>query len=534
MRAESLLLIASAWFALMFNGAWWNAVLADKVMNTAGHWAYAAGVFTILVAAQFIVMGVLIPRRIVKPALLLLTLVAAGAAFYIDHYGVIIDADMMRNVFVTSRAEAGELISTGLMLNLVLHVGLVALLLRRVEVVPATSRLRGTLARAGALFIALLLGVGALLAVFQDFSGLMRNHKGIRYLITPANVVYASARATVRQSRQQAAARLPVGEDARLGASWKRADKPMLFVVVVGETARAANWGLNGYARDTTPQLAARDVINFSDVTSCGTNTETSVPCMFSQTGRRDYDEDRIRGTDSLLHVLARAGLDVRWVDNQSGCKGVCADLPTEHTVRSADQPGCDGQFCQDDVLLEKLKTLAAAPGSHVAVLHQLGNHGPAYARRHPPAFRRFSPTCDSGELHRCDTASIINSYDNALLYTDDVLGRTIDFLKAQSETYDTALLYVSDHGESLGENGLFLHGIPYAIAPDAQKKVPMVAWFSDGFSRRASLDPACLRAGADAPLSHDNLFHSLLGLLDVDTRARDAAFDFTAACRGA
>ncbi|WP_341650226.1 phosphoethanolamine transferase [Thauera humireducens] len=309
-------------------------------------------------------------------------------------------------------------------------------------------------------------------------------------------------------------------------------------MLVVGETARAANWGLNrgagqSPAHDTTPELARREVINFPEVSSCGTNTEVSVPCMFSLQGRRNYDEDAIRGSESLLDTLKHAGLRVVWNDNQSGCKGVCAGVESMRPDPSSLPGLCEGERCLDEALLESSRALLRdAKGNLVLVLHQLGNHGPAYFRRYPDRFRRFTPTCDDEDLSKCSREQIANSYDNALLYTDHVLARNIDLLKELEPDYDTALLYVSDHGESLGENGLYLHGLPYSIAPAEQTRVPMVMWLSSGFAARNRLDSACLRAQADKPAAHDNLFHTVLGLLDVHTAIRDDALDLSAACR--
>ncbi|HET7775834.1 MAG TPA: sulfatase-like hydrolase/transferase, partial [Azospira sp.] len=327
--------------------------------------------------------------------------------------------------------------------------------------------------------------------------------------------------------------RQPLGTDAALAASWQQRQKPALFVIVVGETARAGNWGLNGYGRQTTPELAQLDVINFREVDSCGTNTEVSVPCLFSAYGRRHYDESKIRGSESLLHVLDHAGLKVLWRDNQSGCKGACDGLPTE-SLASAGIPGlCDGERCLDEVLLHNLEqVLADDKGNRVVVMHQLGNHGPAYYKRYPDAFRRFTPTCDSSDLRQCSREQIVNAYDNALLYTDHVLARTIAFLKTQEKRYDTAMVYVSDHGESLGENNLFLHGIPYSIAPQEQTRVPMVMWFSPGYARDFKVNVPCLKARAQKLASHDNLFHSVLGLLDVQTSVYERDMDLAAECR--
>ena len=181
--------------------------------------------------------------------------------------------------------------------------------------------------------------------------------------------------------------------------------KPLVLVVVVGETARAANWGLNGCARQTTPQRERLGVVNFSDVRSCGTNTEVSLPCMFAPVGRRDCSEARIRGSESLLHVLARAGVSVHWRDNQSGCKGVCDGLPND-TVSAVNAPGlCQDGRCLDEGLIHDLdQRLESAKGAQLMVLHQLGNHGPSYFRRYPP--RRSRATFPSAATTTCDAAA--------------------------------------------------------------------------------------------------------------------------------
>jgi lipid A ethanolaminephosphotransferase len=325
-----------------------------------------------------------------------------------------------------------------------------------------------------------------------------------------------------------------------------------VVVLVVGETARAANWGLSGYARPTTPELATLPVINFTGVTSCGTDTETSLPCMFSAVGRRQYDERRIHRSENLLHVAARAGVQVHWRDNQSGCKGVC-DGFAQDTVAAVAPGLCADGHCLDEGLLRDLPALLRGPDSRAApvrlvVLHQIGNHGPAYYRRVPESFRHFLPSCDSDDLRQCSIESIVNAYDNALRYTDHVLATLIHRL--QAEEVDAAVLYVSDHGESLGEHGLFLHGVPYAIAPAVQRQVPMVMWVSPGFAAARGLDTGCLAARAAspgptstvpaapgpaaapaAPATHDHLFHTVLGLLDVHTSVRETSLDLTHGC---
>lgn len=168
-----------------------------------------------------------------------------------------------------------------------------------------------------------------------------------------------------------------------------------------------------------------------------------------------------------------------------------------------------------------------------VLVLHQMGSHGPAYARRTPPDFQPFGLACRSQMLSDCSADGLRDAYDNTIAYTDRFLGRTLDWLAARQPGFDTGLLYVSDHGESLGENGLYLHGMPYALAPRQQTHVPMVMWLSAGLQRRLGASPSCLRARAMQVLSHDHVFHSVLGLLDVETTAHDPALDLLSDCRG-
>jgi len=536
LSTEALLLGIGLYFTLACNTPFWRALLASRG-GEGGGLLYVLAIGVALSALNVLLLAPLLNRWTTKPLLGGLILVAAVSSYYAGHFGVYFDPSMLRNVLRTDLAEARELLTPGFFLQVA------ALALPPLFVLQRARLRRRPLKRAlairgAAAVLALVVAAGALGSVFKDFSAQMRNHKELRYLITPAAPLWSLARVLSRDAQAANLPRQPIGADARLGASWAAAKKPALFVIVVGETARAADWGLNHPAaqpgaRDTTPELARRAVINFPDVTSCGTNTEVSVPCMFSLQGRRGYDEDAIRGSESLLDVLRHAGLRVVWNDNQSGCKGVCAGVESMRPDPAALPALCDGERCLDEALLESSRSLLRdAEGNLVLVLHQLGNHGPAYFRRYPDAFRRFTPTCDDEDLSKCSREQIANSYDNALLYTDHVLARSIDMLQELAPRYDTALLYVSDHGESLGENGLYLHGLPYSIAPAEQTRVPMVMWISSGFAARTRLDPACLRTQADKPAAHDNLFHTVLGLLDVRTAVRNDTLDLTAVCR--
>jgi len=530
---ELLIVTASLFFSVFSNGPFWSAMLSERSWASAGTWLFGAATFIVLTALHAFMLGLLATRRTVKPLLAILFVVTAAASYYMQHYKVFFDAGMLRNIFHTDVKEARELLTLPLLLGILLYGALPACLLSRLKLRERPRR-RAALVRLAFLCgCAAAVGIGTVL-VFQDLSAVMRNQKEVRYLMTPANYLVSSVRVLASDTEGARAARVAVGTDAALAASWAGRGKPALLVVVVGETARAANWGLNGYERQTTPSLANLDVINYPHVTSCGTNTEVSVPCMFSPFGRRHYDETRIRRHESLLHVLDHSGIKTIWRDNQSGCKGVCDGLELQQMDQQRHATLCDSERCLDEVLIDDLEAqIAKTHGNLVLVLHQLGNHGPAYSRRYPEAFRRFTPTCDTPDLGKCSREQIVNSYDNALLYTDHFLDQVIHRLKAQ-RSHDAAMIYVSDHGESLGEKGFYLHGLPYAIAPGEQTEVPMLMWLSPGFASSFNLDAECLKNQAAHPVSHDHLFHSILGMLQVTTKVYEPDYDLTAACRKA
>ena len=532
MRVETLALLTSLFFSLGCNNLFWKSTLAGRALTQADTWLFALGVGVALVALHFILLGLVLNRWTAKPLLALLIVTTAFSSYYMNTFTVFLDPGMLRNVLRTDVKEASELFNVGMLPYLLVFAVLPLLVLFRIGLRREPMR-RALPIRLLSLIVALVLGGGSILLFFHDLAPLMRNNKEIRYLITPANYLYSLANVLTTDASNASRPRLQIGLDAKLADSWQQRKKPALFVLVVGETARAANWGLSGYARQTTPELAKLDVINFSKVTSCGTNTEVSVPCMFSIYGRRNYNEGKIRGSESLLNVLDRAGMKVIWRDNQSSCKGVCAGVEEHKLSNSKDPQWCDGERCLDEVLISGLDTLLAdSKGNLVLVLHQLGNHGPAYFKRYPPALRKFEPVCETADLAKCSREEVVNAYDNALLYTDHMLAQTISFLKKQGAKFDTAMIYLSDHGESLGENGLFLHGVPYSIAPAVQTEVPMVMWFSPGYISSFGLDADCLRRRAQQPATHDNLFHSVLGLLDIRTTIYEPSLDISASCR--
>ncbi len=381
----------------------------------------------------------------------------------------------------------------------------------------------------------------ALALSFQTFSSNMRNHTHLRYLINPLNSLYAVANLAAKPLRRGPMPTRNLAEDAKLGASYALStNHPPLLVLVVGETARAGNFGVNGYARQTTPELAAlgstERIVSLRNAWSCGTSTATALPCMFSHLGKEGF-ESRTANYENLLDVLQRAGLAVLWLDNQSGCKGLCDRIPNASTTSSKSSTLCESGECFDAIMLDQLDArIAALPAVQrakgvVVVMHQMCSHGPAYYKRVPAAFKKFSPECASNALQDCTREQVVNSYDNTIAYTDHFLASTITWLKTKEHTAQAAMVYVADHGESLGENNIYLHGLPYAIAPDVQKRVPWITWLSSGFATRSKVDVSCLKSRADTRITHDSYFHSVVGLMDVKTSVYRQEWDVYAPC---
>ena len=527
---ELVILMVAVFFAVTANGAFWASVNESGALSGARGLRLYFGVSAVLIGLHSLLFGLVLNRWIARPVLAILLVATAAAAYFASTYAIYLDPSMVRNVIRTDVAEARELLTWD-MLGAVMLMGVLPAAALWLVYFPRVSIRRALLRRMLFLVAMLLITSVGVIATFQDLSSLMRNDKALRYLVAPGNYIVSVTRVISEEARSPKGLRQVVAPDARQQAH-APSTKPHLLVVVVGETARAQNWGLSGYERQTTPQLSTLNVINFGDVTACGSNTEVSVPCMFSLTGRRNYDRESIVGSESLLHVLERAGIKTLWRDNQSGCKGVCDGLLFESYSNPPESPLCDDQACRDAVMLQGLhNAIDDNPGDTVVVLHQLGNHGPAYFKRYPEALRTFQPDCRSSDLGSCTRQEIVNAYDNAILATDDFLAKTIKML-GQDATHDTAMIYVSDHGESLGEGNVYLHGLPYSIAPDTQIKVPMVAWLSPGMASSSGVNTACVRNRATQPISHDNLFHSVLGLMQVNTEAYDPKLDVFSGCQ--
>jgi len=546
-------LAGSAWLAVVGNLALWQALWQLPDLHD------GRGVVMGLVLAGMVfclcvsILSIVSWRGLLRPSLVILAVISALSTHYMLSYGILIDTPMVINVLQTDVGEARDQLSLSVLLSVSLIVlPLMGWMWRRPLAWPRWPV-------QGVHNLGMLLGgvVGTLLLAyvsFQDFSTLMRNQTQMRYLINPLNTVYALAEVVLIPTQVDQQIR-PLGEDAQILPLPSRLVKgtpslpelpwgkqPPLLVIVLGETARSSNFSLNGYARNTNPALQRLDVLSYRQVTSCGTSTAASLPCMFSHLGREGH-EARTAEYENLLDVLKRAGYQVMWIDNQSGCKGLCDRITSVRTTQlELKTPECHKGECMDAVLLPVLQeqlrhahaqTSASRQSSAgtVVVLHMMGSHGPAYFKRSRAPHKPFQPECTSIVLSDCSKEAIVNAYDNSLVYTDHILSELIQWLRQQAVQRPTGMIYISDHGESLGENNLYLHGMPFAIAPRVQTHVPLITWWSEQFQQVRGLRHECLKQDLDRPLSHDHLYHSVLGLMRVQTQSYNAELDLFRRC---
>ena len=533
-RPEVLILLLAAYITVVLNYPFWRKLLAAAAPHNFSDWHFLAATLIAVILALYLVLLAISLKPLLRAIVLILLPLTAAASFFMTEYGIVIDSNMVRNVFETDTREAGDLLS----LNFFAYVGILgflpAILFCAIPWTPQSFK-DEALAKARYAAVAAVILVLAIFPVWGSFLSIFREQRDLKMTLTPFNYIAAVSNYWQKRNVKQAKALAPYGEDAHRTSTDQSRARKSLFVVVVGETARWDHFALNGYGKPTNPELSKIEgLINYSQAYSCGTDTAQSVPCMFSGLGKAAFTNAKAASRENLLDILKRAGVDVLWRENQAGCKDVCDRIPTETLTGHVAPTFYPSTENFDDVLVDGLdQRIASMQRDTVIVLHMMGSHGPAYWKRYPQRFEIFKPACKVVQFSDCETADIINAYDNTIVYTDHVLARLIGVLSAaESHGVDAGMLYVSDHGESLGEHNMYLHGMPYALAPEAQIHVPMVVWLSPSMREATGVDLNCLDKRASERVSHDNLFPSVLGLMDVKTRVYDPALDLFAACR--
>ncbi len=529
LSSNLLLLLSSSYIALILNLPFlikvYNAVTALDNYNP---W-FLLSVPLMLLSLILLINSLFAIRWLTKP-LLIFTIIIASIIFYTTiYYGTVFDFGMIENVAETDAAEAFSYLNFPAIIFFIIF-GLVpcGLIYKvKLQYQPFSGAL---ISRLKLLAFSLVPIVIIASAFYSNYASFGRNNKHLVGYITPykmfdASIKYLKTRYIYPPLKYQQLDQTP---------SIERNDKRQhVTVLVLGETARAQNFSLNGYNKPTNQFTEPYQLISFSHMTSCGTATAISVPCMFSRLDKQDYDKRLAIAQQNALDLIQQAGADVLWIDNDGGCKGVCKRVKTINLSRNANNPLCDGDTCFDEALIppltQKLKQLTH--DNTLIVLHMMGSHGPTYFKRYPQEKRIFSPDCPQSSIQHCSHEQLINTYDNTIAYTDYVLSKVIEKLEQQAVNQDisTNMLYISDHGESLGEKGIYLHGFPYKLAPEEQTHIPMLYWEN---ILQANLNQHCLQAIANNKLSHDNVFDSLLGLMSVHSSSYKIKQDPFAECK--
>jgi lipid A ethanolaminephosphotransferase len=514
------LIVVSALFLVLFdNFAFFRDVTEVYSPSWNNIW-FLASLAVVLTCVIMLLLVIVSSKYTFKPILILFFLISSVAGYFMNNYNVIIDHTMIQNIFSTNVKEAVELFSFKLVLYVLLLGVLPSLFIYRVELKRGTLKAE-FISRLKIVSISLVVIFFSLLIFSKFYTSFLREHKPLRYRTNPTYSLYSLGKYLNNKFKDRNVELKSIGEDAKIPET--DTDRE-LIILVIGEAARADRFSLNGYPRETNPLLKKGDVISMRNVHSCGTSTDVSVPCMFSIYDRGSYSEKKGKSTENLLDVISHTGkASILWRENNSDSKGVALRVQYEDYRKPDKNPICDEE-CRDEGMLVGLQDYidSRTRGDILIVLHQMGNHGPTYYKRYPQSFEKFKPTCRTNELNKCSNEEINNAYDNAILYTDYFLDKVIQLLKHNDGRFETAMIYMSDHGESLGENGLYLHGLPYFIAPDNQKHIAAIFWLGDDFKAQKK----SLKNKVNKEYSHDNLFHTVLGLLEVNTSLYDQGKD--------
>ena len=453
-------------------------------------------------------------NRFYKHLISFVFLIGSVSGYFIDTYNVIIDEQMLFNALETNPSEASDLLNLNMLTHLAIFFLLPSYLLFRTTPPRVTflSNLKQQLTYSIVTLVAIVIILFSMSSFYISFFRAQKNITAFTNPLKPLIAINDLIRHNILDNHIE---HKNLGLDAKIG---EKGDRRKITIMIVGETARGDHFSLNGYPKKTNPLLEKQKIINFSSAESCATLTRLSLPCMFSHDTRNNFDLKDSSNKDNVLDILKRAGVYVYWKDNNSSSKGV-ADRVNYETILNK----CNDE-CRDIRLLEGLDDLIKKNKNQdmLFILHAMGSHGPAYYKRVPEEFKNFKPVCETNQFEVCSQEEIVNAYDNTIYYADFFINSSIEFLKNYSNQFQTKLLYVSDHGESLGENNIYLHGIPFIFAPSAQTHIPLIYWANEYPDDQYIK----LQKQSQDNVSHDNVFHTLLGMFDVETELYDVKLD--------
>lgn len=527
---STLIILMSLYFGFVLNIPVTGKLIALAANTGNGYFAYSSPL--LLSGAFAIIFSLFTWPFIAKPFYILLIFTSSMACFATLRYGVIFDYSMIENIFETNTSEAVSYVnlsSVGFSFAFGVLPSILIILIKFKRSEPLKVRV---LKRIGVVVGAFLVISIIYITSYKEYASVGRNNAYLNQLIVPAHI-FNTVKYLDRTYLTEPLDYKLIGEDAEQVPASN--DKPLMMVLIVGETARSSNIAYNGYQRNTNPYTEDKNIISFQNTSSCGTATAHSLPCMFSNMNRKGYSKQRANSQDNALDIIQRAGIQVLWKENDGGDKSVAKNINKVQITADQYPEYCDKMYCYDQAMLSNMDNEIRENGnkSQLFAFHIIGSHGPTYWKRYPKDKELFSPSCNQSDIENCTDEEIINVYDNTIAYTDFIISETIAKLESYRDKYNVALMYISDHGESLGENGLYLHGTPYALAPEGQTKIPWYIWMDSSFEQAYKINRQCLENKAkQGNYSHDNLFHTLIDFSGVKTTAVDNTMSLMTSCR--
>jgi len=484
-------LIISSLNFLFFHIPFFNFVFENiNYKSISGVFVITSLVILMIVLNAFVFfLFLFLSQRVGKFLLVLFFLMNAIAVYFVTTYGIIVDESMIGNVLNTNYEESSSYFSYKMILYLIFLGVLPSYFIIKSKIERVSFKRFSILSSLTLLF--------ALVIVFVNASNWLwidKNSKRLGGLAMPWSYVVNTSLFYIHQHKKnEKEILLP---DAKI-----KDNEKAVVILVIGESARRQNFSLYGYSKNTNPLLSKTQNLFHFNATSSATYTTAGVKSIL------DHKE-----TDDLYEILPnylyRNDVEVIWRTSNWG-------EPPVHIKNYQDRAylhtNCKEDYCNyDEVLLHGLKDqiLASKKNKILIVLHTSTSHGPSYNKKYPPQFEQFKPVCESVELSNCSQAELINAYDNTIVYTDYILNKTIEELKGLN-SFKSTMLFVSDHGESLGEKNLYMHGIPMSIAPKEQYEIPFIVWISDSSNKKVkSLNN----------LSQYHVFHSVLNFLNIES----------------
>lgn len=476
----------------------------------------------------FLFYSIFLFKRFFKYIVVLFLILNSLVYYYMLNYGIAFDVNMLINVMETNYKEASEFFSIKPII-FVLFFGILpsVFFLKKINVNFNNYLIKKGNSILITIFLILILIVPCY--AFKKSKKFLKDNQRITSYIIPINYNMSVVEFIVFKidSYWKSKNLIKISDDAILTKTTKNGKKNLL-VFMVGESARAKNFSLNGYERPTNEFLDKYkdEIVSFKNFEACATFTAKSLTCTFSHLPRKDFNYGDSFKYESLLDIFNKVGFDIYWKSNNGKCKNICNRVKNS-LVKSF------GNNIYDDLLLKvfnnDIKRLNK--DNNLIFLHGRGSHGPLYYNRYPKEFEKFKPACNK-ELEDCSVEEIVNAYDNTIYYTSYLIDEIIKKLQEYEKEYNVAFIFMSDHGQSLGEDGIFMHSAPFDTAPVDQKNSAFFMWFSKDFLEEFNIDLNCLKNHKNDVFSQDNIFHSMLGLFNISSKFYQKDLDLFKICR--